>query len=79
MEIKQWNWFWIGEFILTTLLNTSHLEDREEYTQRVMLIDLYSELTDEYLNTKEQYEFVFSQRVNETFEVKYEQDLEEKE
>ena len=44
-----------------------------------MLIDLYSELTDEYLNTKEQYEFVFSQRVNETFEVKYEQDLEEKE
>jgi hypothetical protein len=44
-----------------------------------MLIDLYSELTDEYLNTKEQYEFVFSQRVNKTFEVKYEQDLEEKE
>tara|TARA_B110000208_G_scaffold170579_1_gene212271 strand:- start:89372 stop:89851 length:480 start_codon:yes stop_codon:yes gene_type:complete len=71
--------FWAGEFILNSILNNEYLTDVEEFSQRDLLITLYSELEIEYKKCKNQYTFVFNDSIMDEFNIECKILLDEKE
>ena len=70
---------WAGEFVLSIIENNEYLDDREEYTFKEMLTNLYIELADRYSDMQVEYSFAFDDRLISQFNIDKEFELKEKE
>lgn len=70
---------WAGEFVLLIIENNEYLDDREEYTFKEMLTNLYIDLADRYSDMQVEYRFAFDDRIISQFNNDKEFELNEKE
>lgn len=84
MDIKYPNWktnsgigFWAAEFVHSNIQNNEYLLDRNEYSFRIMLENLYQELVYDYERMKSSFNMVYRDALLNDFENYYEDELEE--
>jgi hypothetical protein len=84
MDIKYPNWktnngigFWAADFVYSVIQNDEYLLDRNEYSFKNMLENLYQELVYDYERMKSNFDMVYQNVLLNDFENHYEEELEE--
>lgn len=84
MDIKYPNWktnggigFWAAEFVNSAIQNNEYFLDRDEFSFKEMLVNLYEELDYDYERMKSNFDMVYNNVLFMDFENHYEDELEE--